>query len=483
MHWIDLVIFVVYMLAMLGVGVFFMRKNTGQEDYYVGGRSIGSWHIGLSVVATDVGGGFSIGLGGLGFMMGISGSWMLFTGLLGAWIAAVLLIPRVKSDPAFAKFFTFPQIIGYLYNSTTAKVAAIICFLGYLGFTASQLLAGAKLASGTFETLDLHTALLIMGAIAVVYTVMGGLKAVIYTDTVQWIILMLGLMFIGIPMAYRYVGGWQSIQETVPSEFFSFGNLTWQDLFNWAITIIPIWFVGMTLYQRIFAARDVKSAKKAWFIAGLFEWPIMAFMGVSLGLLARVAVEQGALDGFTTAMDPEMGLPVLLSQILPAGILGLMMSAYFSAVLSTADSCLMAASGNLTTDLLGNSKKPRTHRSEMRLSQLITFLIGVVAILLAWQMNEVLSLMLYSYAFMVSGLLVPVVAGLFFGKSNWKAAVTSMILGGSITAVLTFLDLEMPLGLDPNLYGLTASLIAFIVIDKIDTNVHPEIINKEYDKA
>jgi len=351
MHWIDLVIFVVYMLAMLGVGVFFMRKNTGQEDYYVGGRSIGSWHIGLSVVATDVGGGFSIGLGGLGFMMGISGSWMLFTGLLGAWIAAVLLIPRVKSDPAFAKFFTFPQIIGYLYNSATAKVAAIICFFGYLGFTSSQLLAGAKLASGTFEALDLPIALLIMGAIAVIYTVMGGLKAVIYTDTVQWIILMLGLMFIGIPMSYHYVGGWQSIRDAVPVGFFSLANLTWQDLFNWAITIIPIWFVGMTLYQRIFAARDVKSAKKAWFIAGLFEWPIMAFMGVSLGLLARVAVEQGTLDGFTTAMDPEMGLPVLLSQILPAGILGLMMSAYFSAVLSTADSCLMAASGNLTTDL------------------------------------------------------------------------------------------------------------------------------------
>jgi SSS family solute:Na+ symporter len=89
MHLIDLVIFVVYMMAMLGVGYFFMQKNTDQEDYYVGGRSIGSWHIGLSVVATDVGGGFSIGLGGLGFVMGLSGSWMLFTGLLGAWLAAV----------------------------------------------------------------------------------------------------------------------------------------------------------------------------------------------------------------------------------------------------------------------------------------------------------------------------------------------------------------------------------------------------------
>lgn len=81
------------------------------------------------------------------------------------------------------------------------------------------------------------------------------------------------------------------------------------------------------------------------------------FLGVSLGLLSRVAVDQGVLEGFTATMDPEMGLPVLLSQILPAGILGLMMSAYFSAVLSTADSCLMAASGNLSTDLIGKYLK------------------------------------------------------------------------------------------------------------------------------
>lgn len=461
MHIIDLGIFLAYMLAMLGVGYFFMKKNSDQESFYVGGRNIGSWHIGLSVVATDVGGGFSIGLGGLGFVMGISGSWMLFTGLLGAWLAAVVLIPRVKSDPAFAKFFTFPQIIGYLYSSATAKVAAIICFLGYLGFTSSQLLAGAKLASGTFEGLDLHVALIIMGAIAVIYTVMGGLKAVIYTDTIQWIILMLGLMLIGVPMGYSFVGGWSGIRSALPDEFFSFGNLTWQNLVNWGITIIPIWFVGMTLYQRIFAARDVKSARKAWFIAGLFEWPIMAMLGVSLGLLSRVAVEQGALEGFTTVMDPEMGLPVLLSQILPVGILGLMMSAYFSAVLSTADSCLMAASGNLSIDLLGPFIKGKSLKQEMRISQLITLGIGIVSILIAWKMTEVLSLMLYSYAFMVSGLLVPVVAGLFFGQRNPRAALSSMIMGGTVTAGLTILQVEMPFGLDPNLFGLSLSLVTF----------------------
>src|SRR6056297_2097908 len=95
MHIIDFSIFILYMILMLGVGYFFLRKNKNPDDYFVGGRTMGSLHVGLSVVATDVGGGFSIGLGGLGFAMGLSGSWILFTGLIGAWLTAVILIPRV----------------------------------------------------------------------------------------------------------------------------------------------------------------------------------------------------------------------------------------------------------------------------------------------------------------------------------------------------------------------------------------------------
>ena len=139
------------MVAMLGVGVFFLNKNKSTDDYYVGGRTMSSWHVGLSVVATDVGGGFSIGLGGLGFTMGLSGSWMLFTGLIGAWLAAVVLIPRLSELPQFKKLFTFPQIFSIFYDKKTALLAGIISAIGYAGFTSSQLLAGAKLASSTFE--------------------------------------------------------------------------------------------------------------------------------------------------------------------------------------------------------------------------------------------------------------------------------------------------------------------------------------------
>ncbi|RZS98410.1 sodium:solute symporter family protein [Cecembia calidifontis] len=479
MHYIDLGIFVGYMVLMLGVGYYFMRQNKNQDDYYVGGRKIGSWHIGLSVVATDVGGGFSVGLGGLGFVMGLSGSWMLFTGLLGAWLAAVVLIPRVKNYPAFANFYTFPQIFDHLFNKKAALVAAAISLIGYLGFTSSQLLAGAKLASGTFVDLNLNEALVLMGVIAVVYTVLGGLKAVIYTDTVQWIILMLGFILIGIPVAYFHVGGWESIQATLPDSYFSLSNLEWQDLANWGITIIPIWFIGMTLYQRIFASRDEKSAKKAWFIAGFFEWPIMAFMGVTLGLLSKVAFEQGLLIIDLEVMDPEMGLPILLRTILPPGILGLMMAAYFSAVLSTADSCLMAASGNLSTDMLGKWLNAKNEKSQIRFSQFFTLVLGVFALLLSLQMTNVLDLMLYSYAFMVSGLFVPILFGLFTKHRNPQAAIVSMISGGVMTVGLGMTDWELLWGLDPNFFGIITSLAMYLLVSVVYRNKNQNKI-KEY---
>lgn len=465
MSWIDLSIFILYMLGMLGIGMYFLKRNRGSEDYYVGGRSMGSVHIGLSVVATDVGGGFSIGLGGLGFLMGIAGSWMLFTGLLGAWLSAVILIPRAFPLSRRLKLLTFPQIFRHFFNRKVALLAGIISAIGYLGFTSSQMLAGAKLASATFPSLNLKTALILMGAIAVIYTVMGGLKAVIYTDTVQWMLLMGGLILVGIPVSFISVGGMPEVRRVLDSSFFSFTNVSWQQLVNWGVTIIPIWFVGMTLYQRIYASRSKREARKAWLIAGVFEYPLMAFMGVLLGLFARVAFNRGmfAYLGYPagSSLDAEMGLPMLLRTVLPVGLMGIMMAAYFSAIMSTADSCLMAASGNVLTDILGIKS---SHKNNLRLSQALTLAIGSLAILLAAQLENVLELMLYSYAFMVSGLFVPTLGAFFSRRKSPLAAFVSMLLGGGTTLTLTILSVPLPWGLDPNIYGIGLSALSFVLI-------------------
>ncbi len=462
MHIVDILIFTVYFLSMLGVGFYFMRKNNSTDDYYVGGRKLNSLHIGLSVVATDVGGGFSIGLGGLGFTMGLSGSWLLFTGLLGAWLSGVLLIPKVADLARKKGFLSFPQYLDYVFDKRVALFAGLISAIGYIGFTSSQLLAGAKLASSTFATLSLNQALLIMGVVAVAYTVIGGLKAVIYTDTVQWIVLMVGLVFVGLPFAYIEIGGIEAIKSTLEPSFLSLTAVSWQQIVNWMFTIIPIWFIGMTLYQRIYAAKDTKTAQRGWFIAGLFEYPLMAFIGVILGMFARVALDNGQLIGYDISnMDAEMGLPVLLRTVLPVGFLGIVLSAYFSAIMSTADSCLMAASGNILTDVL----KKHNSKNGLRYSQLLTLVIGILALLIALKMTSVLELMLHSYSFMVSGMFIPVLAALFSKKPNSLAALLSMITGGVTTLTLIIVGFNLPLGLDASIFGIGAALIMYITVN------------------
>jgi SSS family solute:Na+ symporter len=475
MHFVDLSIFILYILVMLGVGFFFHRRNKDIEDYFVGGRKLSSLHVGLSVVATDVGGGFSIGLGGLGFIMGLSGSWMLFTGLLGAWLSAVFLIPHIKSLKTKKPLYTFPQVFEHFYHPRVAFIAGIISAIGYLGFTSSQLLAGAKLADATFSGLSMNMALVIMGIVAVGYTVMGGLKAVIYTDTIQWIILMTGLILVAIPYSYFFIGGFDIIRDSLPSSFMSLTNLSWQTLVNWFVTIVPIWFVGMTLYQRIYACKSAKDAKKAWYIAGIFEWPVMAFMGVILGMFARVAFDNGMLQegGITdpASVDPEMGLPLLLRNVLPIGLMGLVLSAYFSAILSTADSCLIASSGNLLSDIISKIKPIEgDHGKTLFLSKIITLGVGILSLFIAMKMRMVLELMLYSYAFMVSGLFVPVLALIIQKKPNSTAAFWSMIVGGSITLGLIISELELPFGLAPIIFGLTSSGVTYLLINSFKDN-------------
>jgi SSS family solute:Na+ symporter len=190
-------------------------------------------------------------------------------------------------------------------------------------------------------------------------------------------------------------------------------------------------------------------------------------------MLAKVAATKGMFEGITDAanMDSEMGLPILLATILPVGLMGLMLSSYFSAILSTADSCLMAASGNIVTDIIAKfSNKELSHKKELRLSQLVTLIVGFLAILIASQMQNVLELMLYSYAFMVSGLFVPVIGALFWKKSHPTAAFWSMLFGGATTILLIITENKLPLGLklpehlDANLYGISISLILFVTI-------------------
>ena len=452
MHPLDYVVVLIYLAVVLAVGFYFSRQHTGVDDYFVGDRKMGAGHIGLSVVATDVGGGFSIGLGGLGFAMGLAGSWLLFTGLIGAWVTAVILIPKVKLLGDRMGLLTYPELLEARYDHRVRLVAAVVSGLGYAGFVGAQVLAGAKLASGAFGV-PLLTAVWVMAAVVVVYTAFGGLKAVIYTDTVQWVIVLGGTIGLALPFAWQAVGGWSAVVAAVPAGHLSLTNIGPMKLLTWMATIVPIWFVGMTLYQRIYATRDVRAAQKAWFIAGLLEYPVMAFVGVVLGMLARVLFP---------AAEAEMGLPLLLKQVLPVGIAGLVVAAYFSAIMSTADSCLLASVGNLVTDLYHRHLRPGASSDHLlRLSRVLTLVVGFGAVIVALALPTVLEAILLAYAFMVSGLFVPTVAALYWRRASSTAALASMISGGGAAVLLSVAPALDPLG-EPILTALPISLVTLV---------------------
>ncbi len=469
MSYIDFSIFAIYMIGVFLVGLHFYKKNNSKEDYYVGDRKIGPWHVGLSVAATDVGGGFSIGLGGLGYMIGLSGSWLLFTGLVGAWVSAITIIPYLKKLDKVNNFLTFPDFLRYKYNGKVALLASIITGIGYMGFTGGQILAGAKLSAATlFSDLPIGVdpylfSVIVIATVIILYTVFGGIKAVIYTDTIQWIILISGLVFFALPFAIYQAGGITNIQNQLPSEFFSLTNVTATDLINWSITILPIWFIAMTLYQRIFSSPNEREAKKAWYIAGLFEYPVMAFAGVSLGMISRI---------YFPDIDPEMGVPMLLKGVLPIGIKGIIISAYFSAIMSTADSCLIASSGNFSLDIIGRYfyKGKQSTKSLIKLSQYTTLGIGVITLIVAISFESVLEIIYHSYSFMVAGLLVPTLIAFIVKKPNSTAALWAMISGGTISLLIIFMEWKTPYDLHPSAFGIVLSALIYFVISTVTKN-------------
>jgi len=457
MHWIDYTIVSVYMVLMIGMGLWFFRRQTTSDEYFVGGRNMGAGHIGLSVVATDVGGGFSIGLGGLGFTLGISGSWLLFTGLIGAWLAAVLLIPRVWELGHRHGLRSFPGYLEQRFDGRVRTLAAVISAVGYASFVGSQVLAGATLSSAAFE-IDLHAAVWIMAAVVIGYTALGGLQAVVYTDTVQWLILLGGLTFVALPAGWIAVGGWSGLQASLPPGHFDLFAVPATTVITWMMSIVPIWFIGMTLYQRIYASRDAKTAKRAWYLAGLLEWPVMAFVGVTLGMMGRAMFPHAS---------PEMGLPLLIREVLPVGVVGLVLAAYFAAIMSTADSCLLASVGNVVDDLyLVHVNRKATERRVLGLTRLLTVGVGLLSVLVALLMPSVLEAILLSYAIMVSGLFVPTLGGLLWRRVSSVAALVSMFTGAGVLILLKVLPSWSPVK-DPVLVAMPASAVALVFVTLI----------------
>ncbi len=450
---LDVAMMIVYLIILLSIGFYIMRskKEKGEtESFLASDRNMGLFRTAASASATDLGGGFTIAMGGLGFTMGIAGHWLITVSALSAVLAAIFMVPKIKRVIDKIQGFTTGDIFEQRFDSKTGFIAAIVIGLSWFAFVGGQIMAGSRLVMGT-TGLSMEVALLFAGAVILAYAVMGGLKAVIYTDVFQMVILFIGIILLMVPIGWVAVGGWGGMSAVMAAEqpgYMDFFGIDWVTGLGWFLSVFPVWFISIATLQRVVAAKDEKTAKVGIFLTGVpIEFPIFAIGSTLIGMYARVTMPGLA--------DPELALPMMMMTLLPVGIGGIVLAAYVAAVMSTADSCLMGPVAVVTRDIYQKRIKPAaTDREKTIVARVATLVLGILAILFAYQVPTVIDAILYAYTFGAAGIFFPFLGLLFWKRATSTGALVSIIGGGGIAVIWVILG---------NPWGFAASYPGWIV--------------------
>ncbi|MDH5619101.1 MAG: sodium:solute symporter family protein [Gammaproteobacteria bacterium] len=463
LHILDLVAIGAYFVVLIWIGLRIARKEKGtgeSESFLAADRNMNLVQTTASTAATDLGGGFSIAMGGLGFTLGISGSWLIAISGLSVVLVSFLMVPKVKRWADRVKGLTTGDLFEARFDRRTGTVAAVVIGIAWFTFVGGQIIAGAKLLQSTID-ISLTVAVVVSGAVILAYTAAGGLKAVIYTDVFQMVVLLIGIVFIAAPIGLYTVGGWGGIVEHFSANpetqsLVDWGAIGWKRLVGWFLAIFPVWFISIAAMQRIVAARDEKTARRAFFLTGVpIEWPLFAIGSTLIGLIARMLMPD--------LQDPELATPMLIMELLPVGLTGIVIAAYIAAVMSTADSVLMGPVAIVTNDIYRRYFRPNaSEQSIVMVARIATLVLGVLGIGMAYLVPNVLDLILYAYTFGSAGLFFPMLGLLFWRRTTASGAFWSM-LGGGFSALL-WVAFDEPLGLSASYLGWVVSLPLLIVV-------------------
>ena len=460
LHIVDLLVILVYFVVLVSIGLRIARKDRSTESFLAAGRNMNVVQTSASAAATDLGGGFSIAMGGLGFTLGISGSWLIAMSGLSLVLVSFLMVPKVKRWADRVHGLTTGDLFETRFDRKTGLVAAIAIGLAWFAFVGGQVIAGAKLLQ-VLINIDLTYAVLISGAIVLAYTTLGGLKAVIYTDVFQMVILMVGIVFIAVPIGLYEVGGWRSMvdhfsQTPDQQSMVQWTAAGWKTILGWFLAVVPVWFVSIAAIQRIVAARDEKTARRGFLFAGVpVEWPLFAIGATLVGMIANML--------FPDLADPEQATVKVILELLPVGLAGIVVAAYVAAVMSTADSCLIGPVAIFTNDIYRKWFRPgASDRELLKVARVTTIVLGVLSVSLAYLIPSVLDLIIYAYTFGAAGLFFPMLALLFWPRATASGAFWSILTGGA-AAVLWSVFGE-PLGLAASYMSVAVGLPVLVTV-------------------
>lgn len=447
----ETLVVIIYLAIVLVVGMLAGRRIKGLKDFAVAGKSFGSMVIFATLSASFIGGGFSMGNAEKVFLVGIANIVALWGFSLKEVLVGLFIAPKLEKYPDAIS-------IGDILEPNYGKVARI--FSGVFGVVLCAGIMGAQVSAmgyifNIFLGTDKLTGILVGCGIVIAYSTIGGMRAVIWTDVIQFIVLAIGIpltLYFGILEA----GGWERITETVPAGHL---QLSAEPAAVFSLVALFITFMlGETLVppyvQRLLIGKNTREVSRGTIFSGIFSVPFFAITGL-IGL-AALAIKPD--------LNPNLAMPFVIKEALNPVMEGIMTAAIMSIIMSSADSFLNGAAISFGNDLFKPLYgKPMKPSSELLLARIVTLLVGVLSIVFALSIESVLDILIYAYNFWAPTIVVPLAAAILGFKTTPQRFVAGALAGIGI-ALFWNNVLHEPYTIDGLVVGCLANLMVFCLI-------------------
>lgn len=434
---LDIWILALYAVMMIILGVAASRNTKSANEYFLAGRNMNWFMIGFALFASNISSTTMVGLAGDAYSTGISVynyEWMAGVVLV---FFSVFILPMVLRS----QVYTMPEYLERRFDRRARSMFALLTlFLNIVVDTAASLYAGSLLLEFVFPQVESWQLIAVLAVLTGIYTILGGLSAVMITEVVQAFILLLGSALITIFALNKIDGGWASVLASTPPEKLSLirplndPGVPWLGL----ITGVPLlgfyfWCTNQFMAQRMLTAKSLAHARGGAVLAGLLKLPVL-FIMVLPGTMAILLYPK--LD------RPDLVFPALMFDLLPSGILGLALAGFIAALMSSIASTLNSASTLITMDFVRPSRPQLDDTQLTRIGRIATFVFMILAVLWAPQIGRFESL--FKYLQQILSYTVGPVVALFLLGSFWRRAnaagafwaLTLGFIGGGIMMVL-----------------------------------------------
>lgn len=454
MQSLDLVILILYVAGVVAAGCWFSRRSQTTEEFTAAGGRLPGWAIGLSLFGTYLSSNTFIGNPGKAF----SSNWSFFvfslTIPIGVWIASRWFVPFYREGGHISAYTHLEERFG-----RWARVYSVACYLLTQVARSGTIMVGVAIGLHAVTGWDVRAIILATGVLVTLYTLVGGIEAVIWTDVIQSLVLSLGALLVVAILWFGHPGGAEILSQAAAADKLSLGSFA-ADLTQptfWAVLLFGI-FINLTNFgvdqnyiQRYHTARSLADARRSLWLGAIVYLPVSAlffligtllwgFYHADLHLAEMVELE--ALEATTNRPAGDNALPHFMANHLPPGVGGLMVAALFAAAMSTIDTSLNSSATITLKDILHRRVSRDSGRSEMRILRAATLFWGAigttVAVVLTYDDSNILDVWWNLSGIFAGGMLGLFLLGRIARHATRPAAVAGVVVGVLVIAWMSF---------------------------------------------